>query len=107
MIYSNSTNSIIAVNNLGKIERFYSLGNYEMHHDYVYDDINNKLLILANKLGSKIIEDVVVSLDLETGNAEEVVDMKDLLYEMYEKAVMPEGGKKHLWWWWTWLDSFK
>lgn len=93
MIYSNSTNSIIAVNNLGKIESFYSLGNYEMHHDYVYDEVNNKLLILANKLGSETIEDVVISLDLATGDAKEVLDMRDLLGDMYEKAVMPKSGK--------------
>ena len=93
MIYSNSNNTIIAVNRLGKIENFYSLGNYEMHHDYVYDEANNKLLILANKLGSETMEDVVLSLDLATGDAKEVLDMKDLLGGMYEKAVMPESGK--------------
>ena len=44
-------------------------------------------------LGSETIEDVVISLDLATGDAKEVLDMRDLLGDMYEKAVMPKSGK--------------
>lgn len=95
LYYSYHNNGIGVVNRLGKIEKKYSIDEYIMHHDYVYDKDNNKFLILVNssKEEDKTIEDLIISLDLETGKVEEVVDMKDLLPKIYEEAVMPEGGK--------------
>ena len=65
-----------------------------MHHDYVYDKENNKFLILVNsdKAKDKTIEDLIISLDLETGKVEEIVDMKDLMPDIYKEAKMPESG---------------
>lgn len=94
MYYSYDTNKISVVNRLGEIENTYKLDGYSMHHDYVFDEYNNKLLILVNSDEEEdlTIEDLIVSLDLETGQVEEIVDMKDLLPEIYETAKMPESG---------------
>lgn len=91
MYYAYKKNGIIKVNDLGKIEEFYNLDNYTMHHDMVYDKDNNRLVILVNEGGADTIEDVVITLDLKTGKINKIIDMKDLLPEFYLNAVKPEG----------------
>ena len=101
MIYSYKEDGFIRVNRLGKIENKYSIGDYTMHHDYILDEENENLLILANKVGADTIEDRVISLSLVTGKVKEVIDMKDYLIELYDKAVKPEkntyGGDELDW----------
>lgn len=94
LYYSYNNDGIGVINRLGKIEKKYLLDGYEMHHDYVYDKENNKFLILVNsdKEKNKTIEDLIISLDLETGEIKEVVDMKDLMPDIYKEAKMPESG---------------
>ncbi len=94
LLYSYDTNDIAIIDRLGRIEKKYALNGYTMHHDYILDEENNKLLILVNskKEEDKTIEDLVVSLDLETGTVEEIIDMKELLPEIYETATMPSSG---------------
>lgn len=95
MLYSYKTDGIAKVNKLGKVIDEYILEGYEMHHDYVIDEENNKLLILVNenKESNKTIEDVVISVDLNTKKINKIIDMKNLLPEIYESAVMPKNGK--------------
>lgn len=87
MYYPYKKRGIVKVNNLGKIVKFYDLGNYAMHHDMVLDD--DKLIILVNQDNTETIEDTVISLDLESGEVKQLFDMKDLLPEFYETAVNP------------------
>lgn len=91
MYYAYKKNGIVKVNDLGKIEEFYDLGNYIMHHDMVYDKDNNRLVILVNEKNTDTIEDIVITLDLETKKVGKIIDMKDLLPEFYLNAVKPEG----------------
>lgn len=101
MIYSSNEDELIKVNSLGKIEQTYYLGDYEMHHDYRYDEDHERLLILASKKESETIEDCIISLNLRDGSVKEIIDMKDLLPEMYKKAFHPEendyGGSELDW----------
>ena len=87
MYYPYKKRGIIKVNKLGKIVKFYDLGNYAMHHDMVLDD--DKLIILVNQDNTETIEDTVISLDLESGEVKQLFDMKNLLPEFYETAVNP------------------
>ena len=95
LIYSYDTNAIAIVNRLGKIEKKYTLDGYTMHHDYIIDSNKEKLLILVNsdEEEDKTIEDLIISLDLKTGIIEEIIDMKKLLPQIYQTAIMPESGK--------------
>lgn len=101
IIYSSNEDELIKVNSLGKIEQTYYLGDYEMHHDYRYDEDHDRLLILASKKESETIEDCIISLNLRDGSVKEIIDMKDLLPEMYKKAFHPEendyGGSELDW----------
>ena len=91
MYYAYSKKGIVKVNDLGKIEDFYDLGNYTMHHDMVYDEDNNRFVILVNEDDIDTIEDIIITVDLDTKKIEKIVDMKDLLPEFYLNAVKPEG----------------
>ena len=95
LYYSTDIDEISVLDRLGRIEKTYSIDGYTMHHDYVYDEANNKFLILVNSDAEEdtTIEDLIISLDLETGEVQEVVDMKDLLPAIYETAEMPESGE--------------
>lgn len=101
MIYSSNEDELIKANSLGKIEQTYYLGDYEMHHDYRYDEDHERLLVLASKKESETIEDCIISLNLRDGSVKEIIDMKDLLPEMYKKAFHPEendyGGSELDW----------
>lgn len=99
MYYSYSKKGIVKVNELGKIENIYDLGNYSMHHDMVLD--GDKLVILANEDNTECIEDRVITLDLETGEVTEVLNMNELLPELKDVAVDPgknSYGSKALDW---------
>lgn len=95
MYYPYNSKGILKVNSLGKIEKMYNLKNYKMHHDMILDD--NKLVILVDEVGKDTKEDVIITLDLDNGDIKKVVDMKDLLPELYEKATLPEDSKTLDW----------
>lgn len=95
MIYSYSSNGFVKVNSLGKIEKFYKIEGYKLHHDVVYDEDNDKLVILVNELDTSTIEDVVITLDLNTSKVSKLLDMKDYLTDMYYSAESPEGGNTY------------
>ena len=89
-------NQIIALNRLGQVERVYSLGNYEMHHDYVFGK-DGTLLILATEKDADTVEDLVLSLDLETGDVEKLIDLKDLFGSYMELTTLPEDQDQLDW----------
>lgn len=95
MYYPYESRGIMKVNSLGKIVQMYDLGKYRMHHDMILD--GNKLAILVDEVGEDTKEDVIITLDLDNGEIEKVVDMKDLLPELYEKAVLPEDNETLDW----------
>lgn len=95
MYYPYESRGIMKVNSLGKIERMYDLGKYRMHHDMILDD--DKMVILVDEVGADTKEDVIISLDLDSGEIIDVIDMKKLLPELYEKAILPEDNKTLDW----------
>ena len=74
MYYSISETKIAAVNELGMVEQVYDLGNYQLHHDYVFDDDGN-LLILATDTGKQTVEDCVLKLNPSTGEVSCILDL--------------------------------
>lgn len=95
MFYSYSKNEFAQVDKLGKVINTYKIDGYEMHHDYIYDSSNNKVIILANKNGEDTIEDRVLTLDLNTKEVKEIINMKDFALDFYKTAVKPEGGNTY------------
>ncbi len=78
MYYSISEKKIAQVNRLGQVTNILELGQYKLHHDYVFDD-SGDILVLATDTTQDSVEDIVIKLDIDTGNVTEVVDLGDLL----------------------------
>ncbi len=97
LYYSVDEDKIVKVNRLGQAEKIYQLGQYEMHHDMAYQEDRNSFVILANDTKQDTVEDMLIELNLETGEVSKLIDLKDILPEAYEKAVLPKGDKKLDW----------
>ncbi len=72
-IYSFSKEAFAKVSDIGQVEKIYKLGNYTLYHDYIYNDYG-QLWCLASKKGENSVGDYVISIDLESGKVEEMVD---------------------------------
>lgn len=90
MYYSISQTKIAAVNTLGKVEKIYDTGKYELHHDYVFDDDGN-LLVLATDTEKDSVEDQIIRIDTSTGEITCVLDLADLFGDYKAQCATEEG----------------
>lgn len=97
MYYSISKHKIAVVDNLGQVQNIISTGDYELHHDYAFDDKGN-LLVLASKLTDDYeesrSEDLVIQIDLDSGEITGELDLGDVFSDYKEnKATRPESDE--------------
>lgn len=92
MYYSISETKMARVNRLGQVVNVYNLEGYELHHDYVFDDDGN-ILILASDETQDSVEDIVVRLDVDSGEIEEVLDLEDLFGSYKEECTYSDDGE--------------
>lgn len=95
MFYSYTKRSFALVDKLGKVIKTYKIDGYYMHHDYIYDENTNNLIILANKDDADTIEDRVIALNLDTGETKEIINMQDFANDFYKTAIQPEDGNTY------------
>lgn len=81
----------------GEVMAIYEADGYMFHHDFAYDANDNKLVVLANKLSKETKEDIVLTLDLNTGEWSETLDFETLLTAAFERSNKPESEKKLDW----------
>lgn len=93
MVYSYTLSDIAVVNRLGKVIKRINLGKYKLHHDFMYDENKKLLLCLANDGDKDTIEDVLISVNPETGEVKNLIDFEVLLQDMRDISVQREGGK--------------
>lgn len=86
MYYSISETKIAAVNSLGMAEKIYDLGNYKLHHDYLFDSEGN-LLVLATDTESNTVEDQVIRVDTDTGEITGVLDLRTLFADYMNQEL--------------------
>lgn len=60
---------MIEMDSLGQITNIFDLGNYDLHHDYVFDD-NGDMLILATDTTKTTVEDMIIRLNIYTGTVD-------------------------------------
>ncbi|MDN7241637.1 aryl-sulfate sulfotransferase [Planococcus sp. N028] len=89
-----SDSQLARIDRLGKVVAVYNLEGFHMHHDFALSN-RGQLLILATDESKESIEDVVLSLDLETGKYEKLIDFDSLMGSYKE---MTEAGKGDLNW---------
>ena len=95
MYYSISEKKMAQVNRLGQVTKVYDLGNYKLHHDYVFDE-NGNMLILATDTTQDSVDDIVLKLDVNSGEVTEVLDLGDLFGE-YKKTCVKNSSDELDW----------
>lgn len=109
MIMSVSTTKMAQINAIGQVVNVWSTGDYELHHDYAFDDDGN-LLVLASHAGSEAdldvdraaakkdegervnVEDLIIKIDVTTGDVSLVVDLDDIFPDLKASAKVAQDG---------------
>ena len=89
-VFAFDASKIGSMNNLGRVEKIYDLGQYKYHHDMEYNPSNNTLVILADDSERDTIEEIVISLDMETGEISMAADFEVLMKDIMDRATRPE-----------------
>ena len=93
MYYSISETKIAAVNSLVQVKKIIHTGNYELHHDYCFDDDGN-LLVLGSKEGDSYSdsnsEDLILRIDPDKDKILQVIDLGEILGDY--KATTHKGS---------------
>lgn len=109
MIMSVSTTKMAQINAIGQVVNVWSTGDYELHHDYTFDDDGN-LLVLTSHAGSKAdldvdraaakkdegervnVEDLIIKIDVTTGDVSLVADLGDIFPDLKANAKVAQDG---------------
>lgn len=89
MYYSASAQYFVGMDSTGRIAEIYNLGDYRLHHDYIFGTQDN-VLLLGTEYGTDTEEDRVLSLNLETGEVTEIIDLRDLFADYLALLDYPE-----------------
>lgn len=98
MVFTTTDQKLARMNALGKITDTYELNGYVMHHDFVVND-EGQVLALVSDSAKDTVEDIVMSIDLNTGEQKLLIDFNELLnsYKQTTKPVEMDG--KSVWDW--------
>ena len=109
MIMSVSATKMAQISAIGQVVNVWSTGDYELHHDYAFDDDGN-LLVLASHAGSEAdldvdrasvkkdkgervnVEDLIIKIDVTTGDVSLVVDLGDIFPDLKASAKVAQDG---------------
>lgn len=89
MVTTVGTDKVARIDGLGRVVATHVLTGYEMHHDFDVTD-DGKVVTLATETAKGSVEDVLVSLDLQTGTYGKTVDFTELLTD-YKSRTEPYG----------------
>ena len=91
-----SANKLARINGLGEVEQVYPLGEYELHHDINYGR-DGTVVALVEQTGAVDVEDLVVEVDLASGEVDLLLDFKDLMAD-YHSQTRPIGATDPFFW---------
>lgn len=77
MWFSASTHTVVGMNNLGKLEKIYDLGDrFILHHDYALDDDGNIVMLATDlKRADHAVQDQIIKLDTSDGTVTQLLDL--------------------------------
>lgn len=92
MYYSAGKSVFVEMNPLGRLTSIYDLGQYNVHHDYTFDDDGN-ILLLGTDTATKRVEDRVLYLNPDTGELRQVLDLTDIFPDYYIGTTPDKEGE--------------
>lgn len=99
-----SASKLARINGLGQVEQVYDLGNYELHHDIGFGQ-DGELLVLAEDTEGETVEDLVLSIDMESGEVTKLIDFTEILPD-YFAITRPIKATDDMFWQageWDWI----
>lgn len=99
-----SSSKLARIDGLGRVTQVYPLDGYELHHDIGFG-ADGEVLALAERADGETVEDQVLSVDLETGEVENLLDFTQLM-EPYFDMTRPVTATDDFFWQageWDWL----
>ena len=91
MYISVSSTKIVGIDQTGYVSTIYDTGDYKLHHDYIFDD-NKNLIVLASKKEAETSEDKIIMIDHDSGEVSELIDLIDLFPDYYKLTSKPESA---------------
>ena len=98
MVFTTTDQKLARMNPLGKITDTFDLNGYIMHHDFVIND-DGQVLTLVSDPAKDTVEDLVMSIDLNTGEQKLLIDFNQLLNGYKQKTKTVETDGKSVWDW--------
>lgn len=91
MYISISSTAIVGIEQTGYVSKIYDTGNYKLHHDYIFDNDNN-LIVLASEKEAKTSEDKIILIEQDSGDIKELVDLIEIFPDYYKTTSKPESA---------------
>ncbi len=87
LLFASSAKQIAEVNALGQVVKVLPLGGYRQAGEFAYDGYGNVFMIVTREQKKAVPRSQVIELELETGTVTEMVNMNELLKNVYQNAV--------------------
>lgn len=104
-IVCTSTEAIACIDGLGRVTAVHRLNGYGLHHD-INRGPDGTVIALAEKAGRQTVEDVVIEIDLTTGQVSELIDFSTLMADFVEEQTHPIQADSMFSWQageWDWI----
>ena len=86
MFYSVNLSKAVRVDRLGKVIAVYEFPEYELHHDYALND-DGEIIALATEYAKESVEDIIISIDLESGDVDKIIDFDEVMGD-YKEMIL-------------------
>ncbi len=93
-----SSSKVARIDGLGHVKQVYDLGDYDMHHDINYTDDEDTVVILAEHKDAEATEDLVLELNLVTGEVSELIDFTELMDDYVSEYTHVIGPTDPFFW---------
>ena len=92
-----SSSKLARMDGVGRVIQTYSLDGYQLHHD-IQPAKEGKILALAEHEDTANVEDLVLEIDLKSGEVTELLDFKKIMNEYYEQETRPVSAADDFFW---------
>ncbi len=97
IVVCSSAYGLARINGLGRVVANYDLDGYVLHHDINYGG-EGIVIALAEHENSEFVEDVVIEVDLATGEVTELVDFTELMSDFVDEYTHIIGPTDPFFW---------